>query len=113
AKLRSALRRAAKDRTPTTVAGATVILDRAAVEVSICVRPTQIEGEELMLVSFVDEPKRARPLRRAGTSKAADTRAIELGAELDATRKKLEGAIRGLEIADDDRKTFNQEAHLG
>jgi signal transduction histidine kinase/CheY-like chemotaxis protein len=110
AKLRSALHRAAKDRTSTTIGGATVMLDRAAVEVSICVRPTRIEGEELMLVSFVDEPKRARPLRRVGTSKAADARAVELGAELNATRKELEGAIRGLEIADDDRKTINQEA---
>jgi two-component system, chemotaxis family, CheB/CheR fusion protein len=56
AKLRSALQQAAKDRTLTTVAGAKVILDRIEVfEVSICVRPTEIEGEELMLVSFVEE----------------------------------------------------------
>jgi signal transduction histidine kinase/CheY-like chemotaxis protein len=109
AKLRSALRRAAKERTPTTISGATVILDRIAVEVSICVRPTQIEGENLMLVSFVDQPKRARALGHVGKLKAADARAVELADELDATRKELEGAIRGLEIADEDRKAISEE----
>jgi signal transduction histidine kinase/ActR/RegA family two-component response regulator len=108
AQLRSALQRAAQDRTLTTVAGAKMILDRTEVEVSICVRPTEIEGEELMLVSF--ETKRARPPQRVGARKDGNARAVELGDELDATRKALEGAIRDLEIANEDHKATNQDA---
>ncbi len=110
AKLRSALNRAAKDRVPTTMTGARMIRDRTAVGVSISVRAVAIEGEELMLVSFVDEPKRERPRRRAGASKAAGERSIELEDELEATRKELEGAIRDLEIANEDHKAINEEA---
>jgi two-component system CheB/CheR fusion protein len=110
AKLRSALRRVAKDRAVTTIAGAKVILDRKTIDVGISVRPTEIEGEELMLVSFVEEPKRARPLRHAGASKAANAHAAELEDELEATRKELEGAIRDLEIANEDHKAINEDA---
>jgi len=112
AKLRLALHRAAKDRAPTTIAGAKVILDRKAIEVGICVRPVEIEGEELMLVSFVDEPKRARPLPRPGASKAADARVAELEEELAATCNELEGAVRDLEIANEDHKAIIEEALL-
>jgi two-component system CheB/CheR fusion protein len=110
AKLRSALHRAAKDRTPTTITGAKVVYDRTVVAVSICVRPTEVEGEELMLVSFIDEPAPERQPRRAGASNARKAQVTELEDELDATRNELEGAIRDLEIANEDHKAINEEA---
>ena len=109
-KLRSALHRAAKDRALTTVAGVRMTREGTDVAVTICVRPAVIEGEELMLVSFVDEPKRELPRRRTGASKVANARAAELESELDATRKELEGAIRDLELANEDHKAINEEA---
>ena len=109
AKLESALQRAATDRVPATVVAAKMIRDGATVAVGICVRPTEIEGQELMLVSFVDEPKPKR-LRRAGPTKAASARTAALEQDLDATRKELGGAIRDLEIAHEDHQAINEEA---
>ncbi|MGA2128064.1 MAG: CheR family methyltransferase [Xanthobacteraceae bacterium] len=111
AKLRSALHRAAKERALTTINGAKLMRERKSVAVSISVRPTAIEGEELMLVSFVDQPPHEPPTkRRTGGSKAASVRVGELEGELDATRKELEGAILDLEVANEDHKAVNEEA---
>jgi two-component system CheB/CheR fusion protein len=109
AKLESALQRAAADRAPATVVAAKMIRDGGGFAVGICVRPTEIEGQELMLVSFVDEPKPKRP-RRAGPTKAASARKAALEQDLDATRKELGGAIRDLEIAHEDHQAINEEA---
>ncbi len=109
AKLKSALQRAATERAPATVVAAKMIRDGASVAVGICVRPTEIEGQELLLVSFVDEPKPKRP-RRAGATKAASARTAALEQDLDATRKELGGAIRDLKIAHEDHQAINEEA---
>ena len=109
AKLESALQRAIADRAPTTIVAAKMIRDGESVAVGICVRPTEIEGQELLLVSFVDEPKPKR-LRRAGATKAASARTAALEQDLDATRKELGGAIRDLEIAHEDHQAINEEA---
>ena len=109
AKLESALQRAAADRAPATVVAAKMIRNGESVAVGICVRPTEIEGQELLLVSFVDEPKPKRP-RRAGPTKAASARTAALEQDLDATRKELGGAIRDLEIAHEDHQAINEEA---
>ncbi len=109
AKLEAALQRAATDRAPATVVAAKMIRDGESVAVGICVRPTEIEGQELMLVSFVDKPKPKRPRRAAG-AKAASARTAALEQDLDATRKELGGAIRDLEIAHEDHQAINEEA---
>jgi two-component system CheB/CheR fusion protein len=108
-RLESALERAATEYAPAKMVAARMLRDGANVAVGICVRPIEIEGEELMLVSFVDEPKRKRP-RRPTTTKAASARTAALKQDLDATRKELGGAIRNLEIAHEDHQAINEEA---
>ena len=73
---------------------------------SIRYRPT---SEELLLVSFFDEPER-EPGRAASSRRIDLSRTAELERELDATRKELQSAIHELEIANEEQKAINQEA---
>ena len=55
ASFRAAVRQASRDHGTTAVSGAQTKRDGGSVMVSISARPVQHEGEELLLVSFVDE----------------------------------------------------------
>ena len=58
---------------------------------NIDVQPVPSEGEQLLLICFVDEPKHEQ--RRARLGRAAGTlpRVAELEQELEATRAELAG----------------------
>ena len=60
AKLRSAVQRAQQDNARVTVTGARVAREGGAVAVSVTVIPLEGDGAGLFLVSFMDEPKRAK-----------------------------------------------------
>ena len=76
---------------------------------SIDVQPVLSEGEELLLICFVDEPKQER--KRGRPIKPRDVpRVAELEQELEATRTELQGAIRNLEISSEEQKAINEEA---
>ena len=83
----------------------------SSVAVSIEVQPVQSEGEDFLLVSFLDEPER-EPRPTAGrSSRPIDlSRIAELERELDATRKELQSAIHDLEISTEEQKAINEEA---
>ena len=70
----------------------------------------QSEGEELLLVSFFDEPEREPRSGRPVEPPDDLSRTAELERELDATRKELQSAIHELEIANEEQKAINQEA---
>src|SRR5271170_315235 len=108
-KLRSAIQRALKDNARVAVAGARTVRNGEVIAFSIAVEPVAGEGQELLLVCFIDEPKRAR---RGGRSAAPrDVRRVaELEQELEATRTELQGAIRNLEISSEEQKAINEEA---
>jgi two-component system CheB/CheR fusion protein len=61
-KLRAALQRAAQEKTRVVVAGVEMVRDAAAAPFSIAVEPVESDGENLLLVCFIDEP-RASALR--------------------------------------------------
>src|SRR5580692_5352945 len=109
-KLRAAIQQAGRERARTVVTGAQTSYAGSAAAVRIEVHPVQIEGEELLLVSFLDEPEReskpGRPLESADDL----SRIAELEGELDATRKELQSARHELEIANEEQKSINQEA---
>ena len=72
-------------------------------------QPVCSEGEELLLICFVDEPKHGPQARRP--RRAADVpRVAELERELEATRAELQGAIRDLEISSEEQNAVNEEA---
>ncbi len=108
-KLASAIQRASQENTRIVAAGGRMNHNGDALSFSIAVQPVPSEGEELLLVCFVDEPghgqKRERPLTPRDVSRVA-----ELEQELAATRAELQGAIRNLEISSEEQKAINEEA---
>jgi two-component system, chemotaxis family, CheB/CheR fusion protein len=108
-KLRSAIQQASRKNTRTVVAGGQVGPDGAAVSFNIDVRPILGDGDELLLICFVDEPKQAQ--RRDRPIPSADVaRVAELEQELEATRMELQGAIRDLETSGEEQMAINEEA---
>jgi two-component system CheB/CheR fusion protein len=108
-KLRAAIQLALKDNARAVVSGAKATHDGAALAFSIAVEPVASEGDELLLVCFVDEPKRARERGRS-IAPPDLLRVAELEQELEATRTELQGAIRSLEISSEEQKAVNEEA---
>ena len=109
-KLRTAILQASRERVRAVVTGARARDIEGAGAVRIEVLPVQREGEELLLVSFLDEPE-PQPQPDRPVSPADDpTRIAELERDLDTTRKELQTAIHGLELANEDQKAINQEA---
>ncbi|HEY2540810.1 MAG TPA: PAS domain-containing protein, partial [Stellaceae bacterium] len=109
-KLRTVIQEASREHTPATATGAQVSYGGVAVTVRIEVHPVQREDEELLLVSFFDEPARERGVDQPVQPVDDLSRIAELEQELDATRKELESAIHDLEIANEAQKAINQEA---
>ena len=109
-KLRAAIQQASRENALAIATGAQASFGGSAVAVRIEVHPVQSDSEELLLVSFFDEP--AREPRSGGPVEPSDdlSRTIELERELDATRKELQSAIHELEIANEEHKAINQEA---
>jgi two-component system CheB/CheR fusion protein len=108
-KLRSALQRAIQENKRIVVPGGLLERGDGAQSVSIAVQPILSEGEELLLICFIDEPKQESGQNRRPASGDAP-RVIELEQELDTTRAELEGAIRNLEISGEEQKAINEEA---
>jgi two-component system CheB/CheR fusion protein len=108
-KLASAIQQAGQENRRIVAAGGRMNHNGNALSFSIAVQPVQSEGEELLLVCFVDEPEhrqeRVRPLTPRGVSRVA-----ELEQELAATRAELQGALRNLEISSEEQKAINEEA---
>jgi two-component system CheB/CheR fusion protein len=109
-KLRSAIQQANQQNARVVVAGARTTHEGKAIAFSIDVRPVMNDTESLLLICFVNEPK---PEPRRGRAAAAATGPghSDLERELETTRAELQGAIRSLEIANDEQKTINEEAH--
>jgi two-component system CheB/CheR fusion protein len=108
-KLRTAIQRAVQEKARVTVTGGRMEREGEACAFSIAVAPTPSEGEELLLICFVDEPKSER---RPGqpTKTREGSRVTTLEQELEATRNELHGAIRNLEISSEEQKAINEEA---
>ena len=107
-KLRAAIQQASQEHALAIATGAQASYGGSAVAVRIEVHPVQ--SEELLLVSFFDEPEREPRPGRAVEPADDLSRIAELERELDATRKELQSAIHELEIANEEQKAINQEA---
>lgn len=106
-KLRAALQQASQGNVRAVVAGARLAADKASF--SIDVQPVMTEGEALLLVCFVDEPKHRR--RVGAPVKPEDiSRVAELEQELEATQAELQAAVRNLEMSSEEQRVINEEA---
>ncbi|HLJ64497.1 MAG TPA: chemotaxis protein CheB [Stellaceae bacterium] len=108
-KLRAAIHRASEERARAIVTGAQVRFEGNTASVSVAVQPVQSDGEELLLVSFIEEPQ--RPEMQGSVKSTEDiSRVAELERELDAVRTELQDTIRELEVANEEQKAINEEA---
>jgi two-component system CheB/CheR fusion protein len=106
-KLRSAIQRASEENTRIIVPGGSINADSPAFNISV--QPVLNDGEKLLLVCFVDEPKDKR--KPEAQVPAGDVpRVAELEHELQTARKELEGAIRNLELSSEEHSAINEEA---
>jgi two-component system, chemotaxis family, CheB/CheR fusion protein len=109
-KLRAAIRQESEEGARAIVTGAKVEYDGDSFAVSIVVQPVQNEGEELLLVSFLEESKRLQKPRRAIEQIDDPSRVAELERELDAARQELQDTIRELDAANEEHKAIHEEA---
>jgi two-component system, chemotaxis family, CheB/CheR fusion protein len=75
----------------------------------IAVQPALIDGEDLLLVCFIDDttplPKRSRATRSPDVEHVA-----ELEKQLEATQAELQAAIHSLETSNEEQKAINEES---
>ncbi|HEY0282986.1 MAG TPA: chemotaxis protein CheB [Rhizomicrobium sp.] len=108
-KLRSAVQQASQENGRVAVSGGRTNRDGDTVSFSIEVQPILSDGEELLLICFIDEPKQEQ--KQGRTPAPIDvTRVAELEQELEATKTELHGAIRNLEISNEEQAAINEEA---
>ena len=106
-KLRSAIQIASQDNAQIVIPAGRANGDRRSF--SIAVRSVPSDGEALLLICFIDEPNREH--RRGRPNAPRDVpRIAELERELEATRTELQGAIRNLEISNEEQRAVNEEA---
>jgi len=109
AKLRGALHQASLAGNRVIVPGGHMTTEGGEVAFNIAVQPVQHDGENLMLVSFIDEQKASKKAEHAATPQDS-ARVSELEQELEATRTELQGAIRNLELSAEEQRAINEEA---
>ena len=108
-RLRAAIKRANHDNARVVIPGGRTTHEGQVLLFDLDIQPVLNDGENLLLICFVERP--ASDLPRAGTVSKADAKGIAaLERELDATRAELQGAIRSLEISNEDQKAVNEEA---
>ncbi len=108
-KLRSAIQRARQENARSVVAGGRMNHGGNTLWFNIVAQPVVGDGEELLLICFIDEPKPES--KRGGATTPRDIpRIAELEQELEATRAELQGAIRDLETSNEEQKAINEEA---
>lgn len=108
AKFQAAVRQASREHILVTVHGARVKRNGGHVMVSISARPVAHEGEELLLVSFIDEP--ANKIARARVAPVETSRVEQLDQELESTRQELESTIHELNASNQELTAINEEA---
>ena len=109
AKLRGALHQASLAGNRVIVPGGHMTTESGEVAFNIAVQPVQHEGEDLLLVSFIDEQKASKKVEHAAPLQDG-ARVSELEQELEATRTELQGAIRNLELSAEEQRAINEEA---
>jgi two-component system CheB/CheR fusion protein len=106
-RLRSAILRALQDKAPVSVGGGHTMHRGQPLAFNLEVHPVTHEGEDLLLIHFVDQPGTAPGHAEPRTE---TPRIAELERELRTTREELQGAVRSLEILDDEQTAINENA---
>ena len=108
-KLRAALQQTAQDGKAVTIPGGRINHDAPTTSFDISIQPVANDGEDLLLVCFVDAPIQDRVAGGAAAS-GDQSQITELQGELAATKTELRNAIRNLELSNEEQKAVNEEA---
>ncbi len=108
-KLRSALQRAVQENKRVVSSGGWLNRNDDTLSFSIAVHPVTGDGEDLLLVCFINEARRERGRGNASGPEDAP-RVAELEREIQNARAELQGAIHNLETSSEEQKAINQEA---
>ncbi len=108
-KLRSAIQQANQEHARAVVSGAHVTHNGTAITFGIDVRPVSDQGEDLLLICFVNEPAGGSPQERPAQPRDLP-RITALERELEIVRAELQGAIHNLELSGEEQKAINEEA---
>jgi two-component system CheB/CheR fusion protein len=108
-KMRSAIQQVRRQAGRQVVGGCSLAEAGGPAHFSLELQPVTSDGEDLILISFVDHP--APAARRGAPQRGADvSRIAELEAELETSRTELQGAIHNLERSSEEQKAINEEA---
>ena len=108
-KLRSAIQQALQDQLTITVPGGRIDHDTPGKMFDISVQPVSSDGEDLLLVCFLD----ANPHGRSPAETASPTdrsQVADLEHELAATKTELRNTVRSLELSNEEQRVVNEEA---
>ena len=108
-KLRSAIQQAVQDKLTITHPGGRINHDAPGTMFDISVQPVSSDGEDLLLVCFLDAVQHDRGSSEPAT--ASDrSHLTDLEHELAATKTELRSAIRSLELSNEEQRAVNEEA---
>ncbi len=108
-KLRAAIGQVSSKMTHLVTAGGHTRHDGRVVPFDLDVRLVNHQGEELLLISFIDQ---LGPTRGSGIEAAGQDEQLVAGLqhELDTARADLSSAMHDLELSDEDHRAVNEEA---
>jgi two-component system CheB/CheR fusion protein len=107
-KLRAAIHQAILEKTSVLIPGGRTDFEGTSGWFRIAVQPVDVEGENLLLICFVDDP--LLPQKRPNTAPHAADHSAELERRLAATQMELKSAIASLETSNEEQKAINEEA---
>jgi two-component system CheB/CheR fusion protein len=107
-KLRLAIQQSDRENVPVAVAGGWTDHDGTPLAFRIEVRPVSHDGERLLLICFIDQPKPERS--PSPTSPQEASRVAELEHELESVRAELRMAIQNMELSSEEHTAVNEEA---
>jgi two-component system CheB/CheR fusion protein len=108
-KLRAAVQHAVQDKKAVTISGGRIDHDAPRTLFDISVQPVVSDGEDLLLVCFVDAISHERPVAESATP-GDNSYNTDIEQELAATKTELRSAIRNLELSNEEQRTVNEEA---
>jgi two-component system CheB/CheR fusion protein len=108
-KLRAAIHQAILENTRILIPGGRTNYEGRSGSFGIAVQPALIDGEEFLLICFIDDPAPVNKRTRA-TAPHDVAHVSGLEQQLEATQAELQAAIRSLETSDEEQKAINEEA---
>ncbi len=108
-KLRAAIHQAIEEKARVLLPGGRTTQEGENGTFTIAVQPALINGEDLLLICFIDDPAPVRKLGHINAPHESEQLA-DLRQQLASTQAELQAAMRSLETSDEEQKAINEEA---